>query len=151
MWERWKWKKDGGRRFLRLDFKRHKVFRCLQLSPQGVLINNNRKNRNTTLIILGWGHQFNKGTQVTPWGGHPVTSVLLLPEMHKYTQPWERSDQHPASSALLTAHHGQGRTGRTGALVQIKGRKRQGRWTHSWSGAEPGQGDTDMIWLQSAD
>ena len=65
MWERWKWKKDGGGRFLRLDFKRHKVFTCLQLSPQGVLINSNRKNKNTTVITLGWGNQFNKGTQVT--------------------------------------------------------------------------------------
>lgn len=49
---------------MRLDFKKHKVFTCLQLSPQGVLINNNRKNRNTTVITLGWRYHFNKGTQV---------------------------------------------------------------------------------------
>ena len=56
--------KGWRREILEAGFKRHKVFTCLQLSPQGVLINNNRKNRNTTVITLGWGYQFNKGTQV---------------------------------------------------------------------------------------
>ena len=56
--------KGWRREILEAGFMRHKVFTCLQLSPQGVLINNNRKNRNTTVITLGWGYQFNKGTQV---------------------------------------------------------------------------------------
>lgn len=112
---------------MRLDFKRHKVFTCLELLPPGVLINSNRKNRNTTVITLGWGDQSNKGTQVT-------NALRATP--HHFCAALARNTQaHPAlrkvrpapskqCSQPIMVKEGQGELGPWSRLRAVKDRAR---------------------------